>query len=154
MANYGTTTKADAYFATKLVVEAWESATEDQRNRALAEASRRIDRLKFRGSKAVATQTLEWPRNDPNGVYDTTTVPEVVEFATYECAYALLDGVNPDLEYENLGASAEGYSSVRSTYNRTSVPEHKAMGIPSFLAWQYLKPLLGQYRGVRISRVS
>lgn len=154
MANYGNTTLGDAYFATRLHTQAWDEATEDQRNRALAEASRRVDRLKFRGYKTVLTQDLEWPREDPKGEFTNTETPEAVLIATYECAYALLDGVDPDQEYENLAASAEGYSSVRTTYNRTTVPEHYAAGIPSRLAWQFLRPLLGDFRGVRIRRVS
>lgn len=154
MAHYGTLVGGDAYFATKLHVEAWDEVTDDQRTRALTEASMRIDRLRFRGTKAVATQTLEWPRTDPKEVYSLTEIPTAVEYATYECAYAMLDGVDPDQEYENLAASAEGYSSVRTTYNRTTVPEHHAAGIPSFLAWQFLRPLLGNVRGIRLRRVS
>jgi len=154
MANYGTTVGGDAYFATKLHIQAWDEATENQRNRALAEASRRIDRLRFRGYKTVASQVLQWPREDPKEVFTNTEIPMEVEYATYECAYSLLNGVDPDQEYENLAASAEGFSSVRSTYNRTTVPEHFANGIPSFLAWQYLRPLLGNVKGVRLRRVS
>lgn len=154
MANYGNTVDGDAYFTTRLHIEAWDAATEDQRNRALAEASRRIDRLRFRGYKTDPEQELEWPRVDPKEEFDDDEIPEAVEIATYECAYAFLDGVDPDQEYENLAASADGYSSVRTTYNRTTVPEHFAAGIPSRLAWQYLRPLLGDTKGVRIRRVS
>jgi hypothetical protein len=154
MAQYGTTVTADAYFNTRLHIQAWEEATEDQRNRALAESSRRIDRLKFRGEKTDADQALEWPRTNANAGVDTDEIPDAILIATYESAYALLDGVDPDEEYENLSASSEGYSSVRTTYNRASVPEHFAAGIPSALAWRFLKPLLGNTRGIRLSRVS
>ena len=143
----------DSYFSTKLYTQAWDDATEDQRNRALAEATRRIDRLRFRGYKTDSTQTKEWPRVDPKEVFEDV-IPISVEYATYECAYAFLDGIDPDQEYENLAASAEGYSSVRTTYNRTTVPHHYAAGIPSFLAWQYLRPLLSDIRGIKLSRVS
>jgi hypothetical protein len=154
MANYGSTVLGDAYFATRLHDEAWDGATEDQRNRALAEASRRIDRLNFRGAKTSESQALEWPRVDPKEEFDDDEIPESILIATYEVAYALLDGVDPDQEYENLASSSEGYSSVRTTYNRTTVPEHYAAGIPSRLAWQFLKPLLGNVTGVRLRRVS
>lgn len=151
---YGSTVTGDVYFATKLYTEVWDSATENQRNRALIEASRRIDRLRFRGHKTNESQTLEWPRVDPKEIFKDNEIPEAILIATYECAYALLDGVNPDKEYENLASSAEGYSSVRSTYNRTTVPEHYANGIPSFLAWQFLRPLLCSDKEIRLSRVS
>lgn len=154
MAHYGTLVKADAYFNTRLHIDAWEEATDNQRTRALSEASRRIDRLKFRGEKTDENQDLAWPRTNANAGVEDTDTPEVVEIATYECAYALLDGVDPDQEFENLAASSEGYSSVRTTYSRTSVPEHFAAGIPSALAWRYLKPLLGNTRGIKLRRVS
>jgi hypothetical protein len=153
MAYYGTLVAADLYFNERLHIFAWEDATEDQRERALAEASRRIDRLKFRGEKADSTQELEWPRANAIG-FEDDEIPEAVKIATYESAYALLDGVDPDQEYENLAAVAEGYSSARTTYSRTTVPEHFVAGIPSALAWRYLKPLLGNTRGIRLSRVS
>jgi hypothetical protein len=158
MAQYATTIEGDAYFAGKLHMSAWDEATEDQRNRALIEASTRIDQLKFRGSKTSEAQALAWPRvimsaDEETIINDGTTVPARVKNAACEIAYALLDGVEPDLEYENLAVSSEGYSSARSTYTRPSVPEHFAAGIPSFLAWQYLKPLLGEV-SIKLSRVT
>jgi hypothetical protein len=152
MAQYGTTIEAEAYFGNKLHIPAWVEADEDQRNRALREASIRIDQLNFRGAKTDSTQALEWPRI--NTIYEDTEVPQRVKDATFEVAYALLDGAEPDLEQESLSVSSEGYSAARTTYARDSAPEHFAAGIPSSLAWKYLKPLLGDVRGIKLRRVS
>lgn len=147
MAHYGTTVDGDAYFTEKLYIQPWDEATEDQRNRALSEATRLINQLRFSGSKTVETQAFEFPRDDD------TVVPEKIEWATYEIALALLDGVDPNLEHENLAVSSDGYSSVRSTYNRTTAPEHFVAGIPSRQAWLYLRPFLADVRGLRLRRV-
>ena len=96
MAYYGTPAGGDAYFTEKLFYQPWDEATEDQRIRALAEAAQLIDRLRFSGSKTDTDQELEFPRNDE------VTVPDNVEKAAYEIALALLDGVDPDLEHQNL----------------------------------------------------
>lgn len=142
---------ADDYFSRKLHVQPWEEATVDQQRRALEEATLRMDRLNFRGKKTDCDQVLEWPRTNAN--FDTTIIPEILRIANCEVAIALLDGVDPDLEHENLAAVAEGYSSVRSTYSRTTVPEHFAAGIPSHLAWLHLRPLLASGRAIRLRRV-
>lgn len=147
MAYYGTTAGGDAYFTEKLFFQPWDEATEDQRIRALAEARQLIDTLRFSGSKTDEDQELEFPRNGD------TTVPEKVEQAAYEIALSLLDGVDPDLEHQNLAISSDGYSSARATYNRTTAPEHFTAGIPSRKAWLLLRPLLADLRSVKLRRV-
>ena len=41
---------------------AWESASDDQKNRALYTATQRLDRERFLGARAADTQGLQWPR--------------------------------------------------------------------------------------------
>jgi hypothetical protein len=147
MAYYGTPAGGDAYFTEKLFYQPWDEATEDQRIRALAEAAQLIDRLRFSGSKTDADQELEFPRNDE------VAVPDNVEKAAYEIALALLDGVDPDLEHQNLAISSDGYSSARATYNRTTAPEHFTAGIPSRRAWLFLRPYLADVRSVKLRKV-
>ena len=63
--SYMTLAQADAYVdAMVLGTDAakWGSATDDQKNRALATATQRLDRERFLGAKATDTQALEWPR--------------------------------------------------------------------------------------------
>lgn len=43
-------------------VTAWASATTDQKNRALASATQRLDRERYLGARATDTQALQWPR--------------------------------------------------------------------------------------------
>ena len=43
-------------------VEAWGSATTDQKNRALYTAAQRLDRERFLGARATDTQSMQWPR--------------------------------------------------------------------------------------------
>lgn len=55
----------------------WTAADEDAKRRGLVTATRTLDRLPWRGAKAVATQATAWPRS---GI-GTTTLPADVEVA-------------------------------------------------------------------------
>lgn len=157
MAAYDTYTNADTYFANRLHVLAWIEATNTEKTAALTEASARIDRLRFKGIKVEDTQDLAWPRyltaDDEEDDIETAT-PNDIKIACYEVAFALLDGVDPEMELENLAVSSQGFSSVRNTYIRGEAPEHFAAGIPSAYAWRFLKPWLAKGNVVKLSRVS
>lgn len=154
MAAYDTAANADTYFATRLHVLAWTESSTADKDKALAEASNRIDRLRFKGSKVVADQERAFPRYYGEEADGTETVPNDIKIACYESAFAVLDGVDPELELENLAVSSQGISSVRSTYARGEVPEHFAAGIPSAYAWRFLKPYIARGNIVRLRRVS
>lgn len=166
---YGTLAEADTYFAERLHATVWTSASATTRPKALLWATRIIDALNFKGAKspvyallladedatyaevraAEASQELEFPRDAD------TTVPEAIERATYEIAYALLDGRDPEMDLEALGISSQGIASVRTSYARDQAPiEHIINGIPSASAWRMLRPFLRDSDGVRMSRVS
>lgn len=152
MAAYDTYDNADTYFATRLHVAAWTGSTQIEKTTALTEASARIDRLRFAGEKVDADQALEFPR-----YYDDTTdliTDTDIKIACYEIAFALLDGVDPDLEFENLAVLSRGISSARTTYARGEAPEHFAAGIPSAYAWIFLRPFLRPSGTVKIHRVN
>jgi hypothetical protein len=152
MAAYDTYVNADLYFAERLHVQSWTGSTVAQKTIALTEASARIDRLRFIGEKVDDDQALEFPRyeDDTEDLIDD----DDITIACYEVAYALLDGVDPDLELENLAVSARGISSARTTYDRGEAPEHFAAGIPSAYAWSFLRPFLRPSGTVKIRRVS
>ena len=59
---------------------------------------------------AEASQPLEFPRGAD------TVVPEAIRRAEYELAFSLLDGVDPQMELENLSVTAQGYAEVRTHY--------------------------------------
>ena len=154
MAMYGSLVLAETYFTNRLHVLAWDESTDADKTKALNEATARIDRLHFRGNPVLAAQDLKFPRyygDEPDG---TETVPDGINIANYECAYALLDGVDPEFELENLAAVGQGISTARSTYAEGIAPEHTAAGIPSAYAWRFLKPFLGQTDTIKLRRVS
>ena len=162
---YGTVLEAQSYFECKLRADAWLDAKPSERKAALVQAASIIDTLAFKGCKAAVyalgdsataeakraadlTQPLEFPRDTD------ADVPENIRKAAYEIAYALLDGVDPEMELEALGISSQGLESVRTTYARNQVPiEHIVNGVPSAQAWRWLVPFLRDGTVLRISRV-
>lgn len=166
---YGTLAEADSYFAKRLHEYAWTSASATNRERALYGARLILDTLNYKGHKATvhalllanpratneeiraaeATQALEFPRGLD------TVVPPNIRLASYEIAYALLDGKDPEAELEKLGVVSQGFGPVRTTYSRNQVPiEHIINGIPSPKAWNWIKPFLRDDDAVKLARVS
>lgn len=138
----------DAYFSTRVGSDAWDEAETADKEKALGHATRIIDNLNFLGTKAVETQDNAFPR------YGQTDVPTDIVNACCEIALALLDGINPELELENLMQTASGYANVKSTFNRDQLPEHILAGVPSSTAWLYIKPWLKDNRSVNMIRES
>jgi len=154
MASYDTVENADIYFENRLHVLAWGDSTPAEKTVALIEASQRIDRLRFSGNKVETAQDLAFPRyygDDPTGL---ETVPNDIKIACYEIAFALLDGVDPELELENLNLSSQAFSGVKMHYLGALPPEHLAAGIPSALAWSYLRTYLANGNSVRLNRTT
>lgn len=145
---YGNILRASQYFKNRLDTTAWDSAINPKQRIALFEATQLIDKLNFSGDKAESSQLLEFPRGTD------IEVPRNIEFANYEIAYSLLDGVDVDQEIKRLMRSSDGYASVRTTYDRTVIPEYLMAGIPSPKAWMLLKPYLRETRLVKLSRVN
>lgn len=101
---------ANTYAEARVAVSAWTSASDDQRNRALVQAARIIDRyIYWIGWKTATTQAMEWPRAgifyEGNGRYyasyditlaetvysiDDDTIPREVKDAQCELAIVLL----------------------------------------------------------------
>ena len=167
--SYATIQEAQAYFDCKLHESAWSTSNPLQREPALIEASRIIDSLNFKGEKNVvyllldadadstaaeiraanATQVLEFPRGAD------TVVPDRILWACFEITYALLDGVDPQMELESMSMNDYGIGSVRASFNRTQAPqEHFMNGVPSATAWKYLVPFLRGGDHCRLIRVS
>ena len=167
--HYGTVGEANTYFETKLHTTAWDDASASEKEKALFEATRAIDRLAFKGYKnttyllllsnedatdeeireANLEQELAFPRDAD------TTVPEEIEIAAYEIAYELLDGVEPQKELENLGVLSHHYgNAVRTNYSeeRFRFVQHLVHGIPSVYAWRLLKPYLTVTNFVQLFR--
>ena len=110
---------------------------------------RRRNSIGSRSVTAEASQPLEFPRGAD------TVVPEAIRRAEYELAFSLLDGMDPQMELENLSVTAQGYAEVRTHFERNMVPiEHLINLVPNPLAWSLLKPFLRDDQAVRLSRVS
>jgi hypothetical protein len=179
MAAYVTLSEAQTYFDGRLHETAWSQASGTDRSKSLDAATQIIDALNFKGYKhsvwlafeadpdlwestkegdavalqtvrdAEASQELQFPRGAD------TVIIQPVKLSTYEIAYSLLDGVNPDLELENLMVNNHGIGSVRASFNRQQeAVEHVINGIPSATAWRFLKPLLRDDDHFRLYRVS
>lgn len=141
-------TDANTYFTTRLNTEAWDGATDDEKTAGLTMATKAMDTLNYLGDMADEDQELQFPRGDDS------TVPVSIQEACAEEAMALLDGRDPELEFENLDMKAQGYSNVRSTYNRESPSENILAGIMSVIAWRLIKPYLRDNLSVELHRVS
>jgi hypothetical protein len=149
---YGTLEDANTYFENRLHVDAWDEATDDNKIKALEESQKRIDLLNFKGNSV--TEGIVFPRYYGDEADGTEETPEVIKIANYECAFALLDGVDPEFEQENLAVSSESYSGVSTSYSRSKyLPEHLAAGIPSAYAWRFLLQYLKTPGSVTIYRV-
>lgn len=148
MSAYISVSAATDYFSNRLNTDPWDDAEDEDCVKALIMATDAIDRLNFLGEKADSSQENQFPRA---GDID---IPQDIQEACAEIAMRLLDGVDPELEFENLTMISQGYANIRSTYDRTNPPEHIVAGIPSVTAWRKIKPYLRDTRGVGLNRVS
>lgn len=165
---YGTMIAAIEYFNNRLHSDPWDGATIEDKRRGLIAATRIIDTLNFKGSKATVYAALLADEDATTAVLQAadlsqyhefprgadTVVPGPIEQACYEIAIALLDDRDPDMELEALGISSQGIESVRTTYSRKQVPiEHLINGVPSNTAWRLLRPFLRDEDALYIVRV-
>jgi len=148
MPSYTTINEAKVYFNDRLNVQAWECATSDERRRALAQATNTIDRLNYAGCRTDATQVNQFPRDGD------LLVPEDVKNATSEVALALLDGVDPEIEYANLVLRSQAYGGLKANYEAELSNPHYLAGIPSITAWRYLMPYLRDPYEIKLERLT
>lgn len=95
---YCTLAEANTYHESRNFVDNWTAASDDEKNRALANATRLLDHwYSWRGYPTTTTQALQWPRN---GVLDhlqwsyivSTVIPSGLKEATAEFARQLIEG--------------------------------------------------------------
>ena len=118
---YANVADGDAYHAGHLYASAWTAATADQKAVALVMASRLIDaEYQFGGTRSVATQSLQWPREDcpdpdAGDMVAETMVPKVVVAAACELARELIIAdrtaapAGEGLKYYNNAGVQTGY---------------------------------------------
>lgn len=145
---YATEAEGVTYFGERLETDAWDDATSVDRVKALKMATRAIERLSFAGDMTDSEQEKQFPRGGDS------VVPDDIKNACIEEALSLLDGKSPELEFENLGITQQSYSNVKSSYDRSQLPENIIAGITSIIAWRFLKPYLRDALTVNLNRVS
>lgn len=144
---YGSINDADIYFTEqRLNSELWFESTINNKTAALNQATRKIDMLNYWGIKSITNQSNEFPRNGD------TIVPKEIIWATYELAFALLDGLDSEFEIDKLRVTSQGYTSVRTTYDSNAIDIAKRHGIVSYEAWNLLKPFLADIRVLSLRR--
>jgi len=158
MANYITVLEAQDYADEQLNVDAWDEAKDEDGSfwgepgtkcyKALTMATRAINRLNYAGDKTDEDQVNAFPRGDD------TEVPEDIKRACFECALSFLDGIDLAIETENQTLVSQGYSNIRSTFDRSSPSPYILAGIPSAQAWLLLLPYLRDNRTVTILRTN
>lgn len=158
---YLTVSEADDYFEERLSTTPWDSADDDKKLKSLKQATRMIDRLNFAGEVLVDGQELQFPRKNINYsnvgaevVTSDATVPQDIKDATCEIAISLLDGWDMNVEHQNLAAQSQGFSNVRTSYDRGAVLDYIKAGIPCFSAWALLRPYLRDPNSVVLIRDS
>lgn len=159
MAAYGNFVEANIYFQDRLYTQSWDEATDANKTIALAEATARIDRLRFSGVLVDEDQILEFPRyyldldGTDNGLEGDEVIPDEIKNACYEVAFALLDEKDPDIELENLMVLNHKFDKI-ATSKSGNVLQHILAGIPSATAWRYLLPYLSSSSTLQLKRVS
>lgn len=143
-----TLAEGDTWFAGRFDSGAWDDASDANKSKALVSATRTIDTLNFLGEMTDDDQAHQFPR------YEDEEYPDDIISACCEIALALLDGVDMEVEIENLKMVSQGYGSVRSTYDSTLGSEHIVAGVPSATAWRYLRPYLRDPQAITLSRGS
>jgi len=149
--SYVTLAEANAYFDEHLNVSEWTDATDDLKNRALIQATRRLDQLSFNGGKATEAQALKWPRigvvDDEGYGIDSDEIPQQMKDAQCELALAMLAS---DLLVDT---GLEGFEMVEVGPVK-AVPKHqqKAGELPENVRRE-ISPFLYQSRAnVRLER--
>lgn len=138
---------ADAYFEKKYNSQLWVGSNSTAKSKALSEASLLLDNFNYVGTKTQDSQEHEFPRDSD------TEIPEKMQWACAEIAYSIIDGFNVDESIAQLSITSQGFSAARVTYTRDNVPEHLRYGIPSVLAWGYMRPYLQPVDMIKINKV-
>lgn len=145
--NYATLTEAHIYFAQeRLHSELWFEVDDLDKTRALAQATRAMERLSYAGEKTDPNQELEFPRGGDE------EIPTPIMHACLECAFAFLSGVDIEYEDDNRGKTSASFGRVGSRQEPSMFEVAKLNGIPSSVAWRLLLPFLNTNRSVILSR--
>lgn len=147
MSNYIGIAYGDEYLGTRLFTSAWDDATDDDRTKALYMATEILNTLNYVGDKTESDQENQFPRGGD------TEIPVQVKKACALIALALLDGVEPEKEYDRLFKLSGSYGGMKTDYKPDQIPVHGLLGIPSSTAFKLLFSFLRDPNKVRIIKV-
>ncbi|MFW6084875.1 MAG: DnaT-like ssDNA-binding protein [Gemmatimonadota bacterium] len=160
--SYVTLEEANAYFDDRLNAAAWDDASEENRTRALLQATRRLEQEEYEGEPVDppvdadvvgSRQALKWPRHatddDAGWTFDEEAVPEIVRRAQMELALAYL-AADSDRDADT---GLEGFAQVAvGPIEVTPRHAHRAGTLPENVR-RILRPVLRTSRGtVRLRR--
>lgn len=121
--SYTSLTFAETYLLTERVGSAgWILFDEPDREAALIQATRILERERFKGAKTATTQALKFPRSgivDEDGdEYDDATVPTDIQRACAEIAFDLLNSP--------AGGELDGFKSIQIGDDKFDLREGRA----------------------------
>lgn len=148
MSDYNTDSEVDTFMSNRLRTGAWDTAEGGDKNASRAMSTAIIDRLAYLGVKVTTAQVNEFPRDDDS------VVPQEIKDAHSLICLALLDGKDPEMEFENLTLIIHQFGQTKSVYDRSQLPPHILAGVPSFEAWTILKPYLRDGSQISLQRIS
>ncbi len=123
---------ADEYFAGRLHAESWGETSDADKEKALKQATKEIDRQPLGGRKANSGQALAFPR------YPDTEIPAAVKEACCEEALALLEcGNSQRRKLQQEGVQSFTLGNMSETYTPGS-----GKGLLSQEAKELLRPWL------------
>ena len=123
---------ANEYFSNRLHADVWAEASDADKEKALAMATKAIDRQPLRGRKSDREQTLAFPR------YPDTEIPKEVQEACCEIALVLLERGNS----QRRKLQQEGVQSFTLGNMSESYAAGAGKGLLSQEAKELLKPWL------------
>jgi len=109
--SYVTLAEANSYFEARLYSAVWDAASIDDRNRALAMATKRIEQENFYGDRASTTQKLKFPRVNIgylDGILLDNAIPNMLKEAQFELAIHMLS-VNMTLK----GVASDAFKEIQ-----------------------------------------
>jgi hypothetical protein len=108
---YCTIEEASTYFAGRLYAERWGETSDADKEKALRQATKEIDRQLLKGRKTNPSQPLAFPR------YPDAEIPQNVKEACCEEALALLErGNNQRRKLQQEGVQSLSLGNMSETY--------------------------------------
>lgn len=150
--SYGAEATADTYHTDHGNSTAWETpvAGAPSKEVSLRLGTQFLDATfggKWRGVKKTLTQGLDWPRisawDDDEDYIDDASIPQVLEYATYELALKVRQGDTLVADLTSPGVITEktvGAGKVRQTIKYSGGSQHKAYSLVKRLVRELIEP--------------